>query len=188
MYEDPALAEVQQSYDIGQTFLGDRDLFLIAYYEAKKILPYRQLAIDTAIKNYYTTYLRKAKDTFPLTSLTDTEWNDIIRAMQINTITKGSNGEYWFEKVLADDYDPATAGFSFTNDIRIFNTINYMGNTQLIDSIMLAIKKTVSTNSVWVDYPRVQPTTLQSRIQTDIDTALRAFLANNNFAMQTDNA
>ena len=108
--------------------------------------------------------------------------------MQINTITKGSNGEYWFEKVLADDYDPATAGFSFTNDIRIFNTINYMGNTQLIDSIMLAIKKTVSTNSVWVDYPRVQPTTLQSRIQTDIDTALRAFLANNNFAMQTDNA
>ena len=82
--------------------------------------------------------------------------------MQINTITKGSNNEYWWEKVLADDYDPATSVFSFTDDIRIFSTVSYMGTTQLIDSIMLAIKKTVGTNSVWVDVPRVQPTALQT--------------------------
>ena len=120
------------------------------------------MGLDAAIRSYYTTNLRKAKDTFPLTTLTDTEWNDIIRAMQINTITKGSSNQFWWEKVLADDFDPATSGFSFTDDIRIFNTVSYMGNTQLIDSIMLTIKKTVGTNSVWVDVPRVQPTALQT--------------------------
>ena len=122
-----------------------------------------------------------------MTSLTDAEWNDIIRAMQINTITKGNNGEYWWEKVLADDYDPATSGFSFTDDIRIFSTISYMGTTQLIDSIMLTIKKKVEANSVWVDVLRVQPTAHQVKIQADIDTALKEFLKNNKFAMETDN-
>ena len=63
-----------------------------------------------------------------------------------------------------------------------------MGTTQLIDSIMLTIKKTTDPNSVWVNVPRIQPTTHQTRIQTDIDTALKAFLANNNFALQTDNS
>ena len=62
-----------------------------------------------------------------------------------------------------------------------------MGSTQLIDSIMLTIKKKVEPNSVWVDVLRVQPTAHQVKIQADIDTALKEFLKNNKFAMETDN-
>ena len=82
--------------------------------------------------------------------------------------------------------------FSFTDDIRVFDNVSYIdGGKQLIDSIILTITEgSTSTDAInlKVDVPRVTPTPLQTRIQGDIDAALRKFLTNsiNVAALSTD--
>ena len=91
--------------------MGDEEIFKSALYEQKRIKKFQQERIDEKIKAYLATKPRVAKESFPLTSLSDSEFSDILRAIQLKV---GDD----FETLLVGQPPPA----SFNNDVRIFES------------------------------------------------------------------
>ena len=160
-YKDIPPDKLHELYETGTELIGDLDEFKIALYEQKPLKSFQQERIDANVRKFLAKEERKAKDSFPWTSLTDTSFNDILRAIQLTS----GNG---FDLLLSHQLPPE----NFNMDVIIFTS-----RPPLLEDPMAALL------DHFIHEPRIALTEAQQLI---LDNELLVFLEYNYWKTEYD--